>query len=203
MSTAPTNEVDTSTDDRTKPPFLRRVRIRGYKSIAFCDVSLEPLTILVGRNAAGKSNFLDALAFLRDIVKLGANEAVKRHGGAEAVLCRMQEDRVVRVAIECAYPISDDADRWNTNYRIDIELPKTRSAKIRREELRIEQGKWWVGYTNEGGRVTCSASDDQPQERTWKIKERPFLDSYSDTPVPEFLECLEAITTYNFNPEAI
>ena len=46
------------TDERTKTPFLQRVRIRGYKSIAFCDIELQPLTILVGRNAAGESNFL-------------------------------------------------------------------------------------------------------------------------------------------------
>lgn len=70
-----------------KPPFLRRVQIRGYKSIAFCDVTLEPLTVLVGRNASGKSNFLDALGFLRDILKYGVREAVKEHGGAEAILC--------------------------------------------------------------------------------------------------------------------
>src|SRR6476659_2683294 len=68
-------------DEWTKPPFLRRVRIRGYKSIAFCDVELKPLTILVGRNAAGKSNFLDALAFLCDAVRFDVTEAVRRHGG--------------------------------------------------------------------------------------------------------------------------
>ena len=49
MANEPDNEA---VDDLTKPPFLRRVRIRGYKSIAFCDVTLEPLTILVGRNAS-------------------------------------------------------------------------------------------------------------------------------------------------------
>ena len=47
-----------------------------------------------------------------------------------------------------------------------------------------------MGYTNEAGDVTCGAADDHPQRRTWKVKERPFLDSYMDTPVPEFLECL-------------
>src|SRR6202171_2077207 len=184
MATIPQQEAVHEVEDQTKPPFLRRVRIRGYKSIAFCDVTLEPLTILVGRNASGKSNFLDALGFLRDIVKLGVNEAVKRHGGADAILCRMQEDRVVSIEIECEYPISGDADRWNATYRIDIELPKARSAKICREDLRIGQAKWWVGYTNEAGRVTCGASDDQPQQRTWKVKERPFLEFYSETPVP-------------------
>src|SRR5437867_3945589 len=92
MSTAPSNEVADDTPlAQAKPPFLRRVRIRGYKSIAFCDVTLEPLTILVGRNASGKSNFLDALAFLQDILRFGVNGAVDEHGGADAILCRMQE----------------------------------------------------------------------------------------------------------------
>ena len=42
---------------------ISRVRIENYKSIARCDVRLGPLTFLVGRNGAGKSNFLDALRF--------------------------------------------------------------------------------------------------------------------------------------------
>src|SRR5205807_2340799 len=140
-------------NEPTKPPFLRRVRIRGYKSIAFCDVTLQPLTILVGRNASGKSNFLDALAFLRDLVKSGVHEAVKWHGGAVAIPCRTAPERVVSIEIECEYPISGDADRYHATYRIDIEIPKKRPAKIRREELKIAQDHWWVGYHNEGGQV--------------------------------------------------
>jgi predicted ATPase len=86
MATAPENEAATDTDERAKPPSLRRVRIRGYKSIAFCDVALEPLTILVGRNASGKSNFLDALAFLRDAMASGVAEAVKRRGNWSSIM---------------------------------------------------------------------------------------------------------------------
>ncbi|WP_413894654.1 AAA family ATPase [Pantoea ananatis] len=40
--------------------------LRNFKSIGYCDVSLKPLTYLVGQNGAGKSNFLDALHFVRD-----------------------------------------------------------------------------------------------------------------------------------------
>ncbi len=68
MATDVSNDADDAVEVLAKPPFLRRVRIRGYQSIAFCDVTLEPLTILVGRNASGKSNFLDARGFLRDVV---------------------------------------------------------------------------------------------------------------------------------------
>src|SRR2546421_320062 len=117
MATAPSKEAIKEPDRLTKPPFLRRVRIKGYKSIAFCDVTLEPLTILVGRNASGKSNFVDALAFLRDIVNQGVNEAVKRHGGAEAIRCQLRDDRAVSIEIECGYAIAGDADHWNATYQ--------------------------------------------------------------------------------------
>ncbi len=85
------------------PPFLRRVRIRGYKSIGFCDVPLHPLTILVGRNAAGKSNFVDALAFLRDVLALGVGEALKRRGGWNAVASRTTKPTAIEIEIDAGY----------------------------------------------------------------------------------------------------
>ncbi len=92
MATVQTNSTNDEVDEWTKPPFLRRVRIRGYKSIAFCDVELKPLTILVGRNAAGKSNFLDALAFMRDAVKyMSVTEASRLQHGAAASLFDVTE----------------------------------------------------------------------------------------------------------------
>lgn len=40
---------------------LQRMRIKGYKSFRDAEVRLEPLSVMFGPNAAGKSNFLDAL----------------------------------------------------------------------------------------------------------------------------------------------
>src|SRR4051794_25445086 len=133
--------------ERSKPPFLRRVRIRGYKSIAFCDVTLEPLTVLVGRNASGKSNFLDALGFLRDVVGRGLHEAVKQHGGVDEIPCRLGNDRITSIELQSGYQISRDPTPWVATYRIDILFPPKRPAAIGREELWIEQGNWGVGYT--------------------------------------------------------
>lgn len=53
---------------------LKRIRIDGYKSLTDAEVSLEPLTVLFGPNAAGKSNFLDALQLLS---KLGTSRTLK------------------------------------------------------------------------------------------------------------------------------
>jgi predicted ATPase len=102
MATVPTTQVN-EVDPHTLPPFLRRVRIRGYKSIGFCDVRLQPLTILVGRNAAGKSNFLDALAFLRDAMAVGVAEAVKNRGGWSSVASRITNSPAIEIEIEASY----------------------------------------------------------------------------------------------------
>ena len=43
---------------------LKRIHIEGYKSLADVDLRLKPLSVLFGPNAAGKSNFLDAIQLL-------------------------------------------------------------------------------------------------------------------------------------------
>ena len=46
---------------------LKRIHVKGYKSLEDVSVSLEPLSVLFGPNAAGKSNFLDVLQLLSRI----------------------------------------------------------------------------------------------------------------------------------------
>ncbi|MEY4531065.1 MAG: hypothetical protein RLZZ156_1786, partial [Deinococcota bacterium] len=42
--------------------------------------------VLVGQNGSGKSNFLDALAFVSDILKSSLSNAIKLHGGRKSIL---------------------------------------------------------------------------------------------------------------------
>ena len=53
---------------------LKRVHVEGYKSLSDVEVELSPLTLLFGPNAAGKSNFLDALQLLS---KLATSRTLK------------------------------------------------------------------------------------------------------------------------------
>lgn len=70
---------------RSSERFLRRVRIRNYKSIEKCDVECGRLTVLVGRNGSGKSNYLDALRFVVDGLQTSLDHAIKSRGGVDAV----------------------------------------------------------------------------------------------------------------------
>lgn len=67
------------------PLFIREVRIQNYKSIGQCQVELKPLTLLVGRNGSGKSNFLDALRFVSDALRTSLEHAVRDRGGINEV----------------------------------------------------------------------------------------------------------------------
>ncbi|WP_303831304.1 AAA family ATPase [Asticcacaulis taihuensis] len=66
-------------------PFLTRVVLHNYKSIAKCDVNLGALTYLVGINGAGKSNFLDALHLTRDALTGSLDNALNERGGISEV----------------------------------------------------------------------------------------------------------------------
>nr|WSZ18922.1 AAA family ATPase [Streptomyces canus] len=88
-------------------PFLTRVQVENYRSIAFCDVRLGPLTVLAGPNAAGKSNFLDAIRFIRDALNSSPGQALESRGGLQEVLHRdasgQHADRF-RIRLEARVP---------------------------------------------------------------------------------------------------
>jgi predicted ATPase len=45
---------------------IHSIRIQNFRSIVDQTVHLDPLTVLIGRSGTGKSNFVDALRFLRE-----------------------------------------------------------------------------------------------------------------------------------------
>ncbi len=62
-------------------PRIRMVQIKNYKSLAAVSVELEPFTVFVGANGSGKSNFIDALAFVQESLSESVEIAFKRRGG--------------------------------------------------------------------------------------------------------------------------
>jgi len=71
-----------------EPPFVTRLTLENYKSIAQCDVRLGPLTFLIGPNGSGKSNFVDALRFVADAVRYSLDQALRDRNGIQSVVHR-------------------------------------------------------------------------------------------------------------------
>ena len=64
-----------------------RLHLANWRNFAHVDVALEERMFLIGANASGKSNLLDAFRFLRDIVRIGGGfeKAVLDRGGVPSL----------------------------------------------------------------------------------------------------------------------
>jgi predicted ATPase len=81
-----------------------RLRLANWRNFASVDVQLQNRVFIIGPNAAGKSNLLDAFRFLHDLVALGGGfeEAITRRGGVSklrSLAARRYPDVVVGVAL--------------------------------------------------------------------------------------------------------
>ncbi|NPB04377.1 MAG: AAA family ATPase [Thermotogae bacterium] len=47
---------------------LIRLKAHRYRSLRWVDVPVGPFNALIGPNASGKSNFLDVLLFVKDMI---------------------------------------------------------------------------------------------------------------------------------------
>jgi predicted ATPase len=79
----------TDQDNIAKMPMeadmINRIRIQNFRSIVDVTVDLEPLTVLIGRSGTGKSNFVEAVRFLRDSL-IGRQMNARGLGGVHRAL---------------------------------------------------------------------------------------------------------------------
>ncbi len=62
---------------------IKQVSCRNFKSFSDLLVDLDRYNILIGTNAAGKTNFIRIFRFFRDIARHGLGNALSLQGGAE------------------------------------------------------------------------------------------------------------------------
>lgn len=179
-------------------PFLTRVRIRNFKSIGQCDVPLQRLTMLVGRNGAGKSNFLDALRFMVDGLATSLDQAIKSRGGIKSV--RRQSTGHPR---NFALQVSFNLPGYRTGtYGFEIAARTEGGFTVKQEELRILDARGGNGsfYRIEDGEIKRKSVEAVPKA----VADRLYLVVASG--LPEFRDAYDAITSmgfYNLNPEAM
>mgnify|MGYP000147265502 CR=1 FL=1 len=99
---------------------ISHLRLKNWRNFTDVDVQLKNRVFLVGPNACGKSNFLDALKFLRDICKQGGGlqKAVQDRGGISKIRClAARQEPDVEIEVQLANN-SDEVPSWK--YAIGI-----------------------------------------------------------------------------------
>ena len=66
-------------------PVIRKLIIQGFRSFRSEVVDFDNPTFLVGRNGSGKSNLIDAIAFLNQAMTTPLSDLISWKGGGRVI----------------------------------------------------------------------------------------------------------------------
>ncbi len=122
---------------------LTNIRLKNWRNFQTLDLPLRGVSYVLGPNASGKSNLLDALRFLRDVSKTkggGLQAAIAERGGISKVRClHARRDPEVEIDIE----LSEDLDqpvKWRYVLAFKPEGKGAQRMLVSREQV-WEDGK--------------------------------------------------------------
>ena len=91
---------------------VTRIEALGFRSLRYVSQRLERFHVLVGPNASGKSAFLDVLAFLGDLQRVGVAQAITGNAAQDVPLRAvdpqhltwMRRGSTLELAVEATIP---------------------------------------------------------------------------------------------------
>lgn len=172
-------------------PRVTSVGLRNYRSIGAANVSLGPMTLLVGRNGAGKSNFLEALRLVALALQSNLDHAIRQLGGIGEVR-RRSGGRPSNFSISLHVQL---VGARSAGYAFTVGATKDGGFKVQREEASIAiDGAHDARFeVSDGALVERSTHLSlSPQILT----DRLFLTSASA--VPEFRELFDVLSRMHF-----
>lgn len=178
----------------SSPVFLRRVVLKNYKSIGSCDVVLGALTFLVGANGSGKSNFLDALHFVRDALTGSLDNALSDRGGLNEVR-RRSTGHPHNFGLRLDFVLPDGPSGF---YAFTVAALEGGAYEVRREECCLGRRGTGPYFRVERGEVKSCSEPSFPA----LTADRLALVAFSGMAV--FRPIFDALTSmglYNLNPK--
>ncbi len=144
--------------------YISNIKLKNWRNFREVDVDLQTRVFIIGPNASGKSNLLDAFRFLRDIVRLGGGlqEAVMLRGGVSKIRCL--------------------AARNKTDVKIEVIIAEDNGNPI---------WQYDIGFTQKGGGIADLKAEIQ-YERVADLRKAKVLinrPDENDTNDPELLKC--------------
>jgi predicted ATPase len=179
------------------PSLIQRISIRNYKSLAKCVQRLGSLHFLIGPNAAGKSNFLDALRFMSDALNTTLEQALRDRGGIGEVR-RNSRGHPTHFGIRLDLALTREQSAW---YAFRVGAKARGGLVVQREECHIP--------TMMGDDTHFIVEDGRPISSSVEIGTALVSDRLALTTLsgrPEFRPVYDALRNmafYNLNPQRI
>lgn len=140
MSTVRPNGRQQVQPSRSGQEFVvTHVHLENWRNFVRVDVPLQRRAFLVGPNAAGKSNFLDAFRFLADLALVGGGfqEAVKARGGVSRIRS-LAARRYPEVKLQVAVGVAGELPVWE--YELGFTQDNRQIPRVAHERV-MHEGK--------------------------------------------------------------
>lgn len=177
---------------------IKSVWVKNYRSIADVRVNLEPITILVGHNGSGKSNFVDVFRFVYDAFRLGLDAAIINRHGMSALRRWSAKGRPYDVEIG----LTIETTSITGTYSFVLGSERRGEYSVKRESCQIKQREATqdVYYETSNGAWIQHPKDISPQ-----INERALLLPLIATiePYREFYDYIASFAFYNILPNSL
>ena len=144
---------------------INYLEIKGFKSIQNVELKdVSPFMVLAGANGTGKSNFVDALAFLSKVIDIGVSKAVSEFGGVKNLIDPKQKNEII------SYRINAEIEEQVYEYEIDILLSKssllpslpTVPVSVKHEYLKIfKNGKTIFDSSEEARKLELKKKEEE------------------------------------------
>jgi predicted ATPase len=116
--------------------FIRKIQISNFKTFGKAEIDLDLFNVIIGSNAAGKSNFIAILQFLKDISETGLKDAISLQGGS-TLLRNLAEPAPVTLSLSCEVDLGENRVTMSFCESRDVTIEATVQTCVYRLELAL------------------------------------------------------------------
>ena len=140
-------------------PFVRQLVLKGFRSIPAARIEFGNPTILVGRNASGKSNIVSAFSFLADAMSLPLHTVFDRAGGFASVRNRsFGGGRPPNLAMRVDF----GGRKKHGFYAFEVKADRAQNFSVLREQCVLYEGKRRSWFDRKGKRFDSNVDGLYP-----------------------------------------
>lgn len=168
---------------------VSRIKLANWKNFRAAEVDLPERVFLVGPNASGKSNFLDAFRFLRDIVVAGGFKKAcdDIRGGVSKIRClAARKYPEIEIAIELA-----EGARKLWRYEIAFTQDNNRNPRLTRE------------IVHRGEKMILNRPDAKDTSDPLRLSQTALEQISENKPFREIAQFFESIAYLHLVPQII
>lgn len=155
--------------------FLEKIHIKNFLSLRNVTLPLKPLTVLVGPNASGKTNILDAFNFLNEITALDSVPLV------EAIQDLLWAGKANRIVFQLQAKVEDTPVLYEVDIEANADTPFVAEQLLVNslEVISIQNGEGKVWDEDEKNETTYS-SDKLALKSAGDYGNKPITSTLTD-----------------------